>query len=70
MVGARLEGNQVRVLKSVYPLAVSLGVMAALTAILWHINLTFGSSQSLVYLYLFPLVLIAVLERCCGNSLR
>jgi len=49
----------VRVLKGVYPFAVSLGVMAAVTAILWHINLTTAGSRSLVYVYLFPVALIA-----------
>ena len=48
-----------RVLKGVYPFAVSLGVMAAVTAILWHINLTTAGSRSLVYVYLFPVALIA-----------
>jgi K+-sensing histidine kinase KdpD len=43
-VAKRLEGTQVRALKGVYPLAVSLGVMAAA-----------------IYLYLFPVALIAVL---------
>lgn len=50
-----------RVLKGVYPFAVSLGVMAAVTAVLWHINLTTAGSKSLVYVYLFPVVLIAAL---------
>jgi K+-sensing histidine kinase KdpD len=61
MVGKRLEGTQVRVLKVVYPFAASLGVMAAVTAVLWHINLNAAGSHSLVYLYLFPVVLIAAL---------
>jgi K+-sensing histidine kinase KdpD len=59
MVGKRPEGTKVRVLKSVLPVVVSLGVMAAVTALLWHINLTSGGSQSLVYLYLFPVAWIA-----------
>ena len=50
-----------RVLKGVYPLAVSLGVMAAVTAILWHLNLITGGADRLVYLYLFPVALIAAL---------
>jgi hypothetical protein len=61
MVGRRLEGAQVRVLKGVRPLAVSLGVMAAVTAILWHINLTTAGPRGLIYIYLFPVALIAAL---------
>jgi K+-sensing histidine kinase KdpD len=49
-----------RVLKDMLPVVVSLGLMLAVTAILWHINLTAGS-RSLVYIYLFPVVLIAAL---------
>ena len=61
MVGIRLEGTQVRVLKGVYPFAVSLGVMAAVTAILWRVNLIIDGADRLVYLYLFPVGLIAAL---------
>lgn len=61
MVGRRLEGAQVRVWKGVRPLAVSLGVMAAVTAILWHINLTTAGPRGLIYIYLFPVALIAAL---------
>ncbi|MFY9840107.1 MAG: DUF4118 domain-containing protein [Xanthobacteraceae bacterium] len=49
-----------RVLKDMLPVVVSLGLMLAVTAILWHISLTAGS-RSLVYIYLFPVVLIAAL---------
>jgi K+-sensing histidine kinase KdpD len=50
-----------RVLKSVYPLAVSLGVMSAVTTILWRLNLISGGTDRLVYFYLFPVASIAVL---------
>jgi K+-sensing histidine kinase KdpD len=55
------EGIRVRVLKGVYPLAASLGVMAAVTAILWRLNLVTDGADRLVYLYLFPVAFIAAL---------
>jgi K+-sensing histidine kinase KdpD len=60
-VGNGWEGIQVRVLKGVFPLAVSLGVIAAVTAILWRLNLITDGADRLVYLYLFPVGLIAAL---------
>jgi K+-sensing histidine kinase KdpD len=42
-----------------FSLAVSLGLVAAVTAILWQVNLTTGGSHHLVYIYLFPVALIA-----------
>ena len=50
---------QMRVVKGMIPVAVSLGLVAAVTAILWHVNLTTGGSHHLVYIYLFPVALIA-----------
>jgi K+-sensing histidine kinase KdpD len=50
-----------RVLKDMLVVVVSLGLMLAVTAILWHVNLTTTGSRSLVYIYLFPVVLIAAL---------
>ena len=49
------------VLKRVYPLAVSLGVMTTVTAVLWRLNLITDGADRLVYLYLFPVGLIAAL---------
>jgi K+-sensing histidine kinase KdpD len=43
------------------PLAVSLAVVAAVTAVLWYIKLTFGGSHQLVYFYLFPVIFVRVL---------
>ena len=43
------------------PVAVSVGLVLAITAVLWHINSTAGGSYHLVYIYLFPVALIAVL---------
>lgn len=48
-----------RVFKGVLPIVVSLGLMLAVTVVLWHINLITAGSRSLVYIYLFPVVLIA-----------
>jgi K+-sensing histidine kinase KdpD len=48
-----------RVLKDTLPIAVSLGLMCAATVILWHLYLMTGGTQGLVYIYLFPVALIA-----------
>jgi K+-sensing histidine kinase KdpD len=48
-----------RVVKGMFPIAVSLGLVGAVTAILWHATLTTGGSHHLVYIYLFPVALIA-----------
>jgi K+-sensing histidine kinase KdpD len=50
-----------RVLKSLTPIAASLGVMSAATALLWLVNLTTAGSAGLIYIYLFPVALIAAL---------
>jgi K+-sensing histidine kinase KdpD len=42
-------------------IAVSTGLMLAVTAILWRLTLTTESSHALVYIYLFPVALIAAL---------
>jgi hypothetical protein len=52
---------QMRIVKSMFPIAVSLGLVAAVTAILWQINLSTSGSHRLVYFYLFPVALIAAL---------
>jgi K+-sensing histidine kinase KdpD len=43
------------------PIGASLGLIAATTGILWHLKTT-AHSQHLVYLYLLPVILIAVLH--------
>ena len=50
-----------RALKGVFPIVVSVGLVLAVTAILWHINSTAAGSYHLVYIYLFPVALIAAL---------
>jgi K+-sensing histidine kinase KdpD len=50
-----------RVLKGVPPLAVSVGLVLAVTAVLWHIKSIADGPQTLVYIYLFPVALIAAL---------
>src|SRR4029077_10168337 len=52
---------QMRVVKGTFPIAVSLALIAAVTAILWQVNVTAGGSHRLVYIYLFPVALIAAL---------
>jgi len=47
--------------KGAHPIAVSLSVILAVTAILWYIKLNTTGSHHLVYFYLLPIVLIAVL---------
>ena len=48
-------------LKGVVPIGVSLAMLAAATIILWRLKLTTTSQPHLVYFYLLPVVLIAVL---------
>jgi K+-sensing histidine kinase KdpD len=50
-----------RALKGVLPIAESVGVIMAVTAILWLLKLSTGSSHALIYIYLFPVALIAAL---------
>jgi len=50
---------KMRVLKGIVPIVVSLALMWAVTVILWHIHVTTGGSHHLVYVYLFPVALIA-----------
>jgi len=47
--------------KGAYPIAVSLSVILVVTTILWGIKLNTTGSHHLVYFYLVPIVLIAVL---------
>ena len=49
-----------RIFKGSIPIGMSLGVMAAVTALLWHLKVTTTGSDHLVFLYLMPVVLIAV----------
>jgi K+-sensing histidine kinase KdpD len=50
-----------RAVKGVLPVAVSTGLMLAVTAALWRVNAIVAGSHQLVYLYLFPVALIAAL---------
>jgi len=50
-----------RALKGVLPIAVSVGLILAVTAVLWCVSSTAASSYNLVYIYLFPVALIAAL---------
>ena len=48
-------------IKGLVSIAVSIGLISVVTAILWRLILTAESSHALVYIYLFPVALIAVL---------
>jgi K+-sensing histidine kinase KdpD len=50
-----------RVVKGMFPIAASLILVAGVTAILWQVSLTTDSPHHLVYIYLFPVALIAAL---------
>jgi K+-sensing histidine kinase KdpD len=50
-----------RALNGVLPIVVSVGLILAVTAILWRLNSTAVGSCHLVYVYLFPVALIAAL---------
>lgn len=54
-------GAKMRVLKGLMPIAASLGLMSVVTALLWQVNQTAAGSHALVYIYLFPVALIAAL---------
>ena len=48
-----------RALKGVLPIAVSVGLILAVTVVLWRLSSTTAGSYNLVYIYLFPVALIA-----------
>src|SRR6516164_5919215 len=50
-----------RASKGVLPIAEVVGLILAVTGILWQLKLATGESYSLVYIYLFPVTLIAAL---------
>jgi K+-sensing histidine kinase KdpD len=50
-----------RALKDALSIAVSVGLILAVTAMLWRLNSTAAGSYHLVYIYLFPVALIAAL---------
>ena len=50
-----------RALRGLTPVAASFGLMSAVTALLWLVNQTAAGSHALVYIYLFPVALIAAL---------
>jgi K+-sensing histidine kinase KdpD len=54
-----------RALRGILPIVVSVGLILAVTAILWRLNSTAAGSYHLVYIYLFPVALIAAL--CSGR---
>ena len=50
-----------RAVKGAFAIVVSIGLILAVTAILWRLNSTAAGSYHLVYFYLFPVALIAAL---------
>jgi K+-sensing histidine kinase KdpD len=52
-----------RALKEVLPIAESVGLITAVTAILWLLKLSIRGHHSLIYIYLFPVTLIAALYK-------
>lgn len=50
-----------RILKGTMPVVVAFAVLTILTAVLWMVKLQIASSQHLVFFYLLPTVLVAVL---------
>jgi K+-sensing histidine kinase KdpD len=54
------RGVKMRIVKGLTPIAASLGLMAAVTVLLWQVNLT-AASPGLIYIYLFPVALIATI---------
>jgi K+-sensing histidine kinase KdpD len=60
LVGLML-GKPMRALKGVLPIAESVGLMMAVTATLWLLKLNIGGHYLYIYIYLFPVTLIAAL---------
>src|SRR5262249_42934753 len=60
--GADVLGKPMRVVKGMVPIVVSVGLILGVTAVLWQLNVTTGSSHGLIYIYLFPVALIAALH--------
>ena len=54
-------GKLMRALRGVFPIVVSIGLILAVTGILWQLRLAANSSPHLIYIYLFPVTLIAAL---------
>ena len=50
-----------RILKQAAPVAVALATVAAATAVLWLVKLSAVGPQHLVFFYLFPIALVAIL---------
>ena len=50
-----------RVVKALTPIVASLGLMLAVTALLWQITQTAAGSHALVYIYVFPVASITAL---------
>lgn len=50
-----------RALRGVLPVAEAVGLILAVTAILWLLNTNAGGHYRLVYIYLFPVALIAAM---------
>ena len=48
-----------RVVKGLTPIAASLALMLAVTVLLWQVNQATDGSRALIYIYLFPVALIA-----------
>jgi two-component system sensor histidine kinase KdpD len=49
------------IMKRAEPVAVALGVAAIVTAVLWFVRQTVGDEQHLVFFYLLPMALVAIL---------
>ena len=54
-------GKPMRAAKGVLPAGEAIGLILAVTAVLWQLNLATGSSHHFIYIYLFPVALIAAL---------
>src|SRR6516164_10526691 len=61
----RVLRKSMRASKGVLPIVVSIGLILAFTAILWQLRLAANSSPHLIYIYLFPVTLIAALYNGC-----
>jgi len=57
----RPEGKRMWIVKGAVPVAVALAVVSVVTAVLWLVKLTAVGPQHLVFFYLLPTALVAIL---------
>lgn len=55
------RGKRMSVVTRAMPIAVSLTVVGAVTALLWYINLTTASPRDPLFFYVLPIIVVAII---------